>query len=239
MKRLCDVVVRSHIEAVDFFHHRVPGGHEDDRNDALLAQTAEHFDSVQFGQAYVEFNNVILLDRRDLHLLIRILGTEELAQAFISVGKRALGELCRRLPKEHAEELIEVVKTVDRTDLMDIKTAQRFLARVLLNFKDTEELFQKAGLFRLSKAALLENQAFHKAFSQRIPKDIGALYMDYVEKAADIAEWDENTLKRLQDRILIKIRDLSAAETISSRYASLKYFFHNAPPPQEQEAPST
>jgi hypothetical protein len=193
------------------------------------------------------FRSVTMLDRHDIHLMVRALGTDELAQAFISVGKRALGELCRRLPKDNAEELINAVKLVDRSDAMDLKSAQRFLARILLDFKDTEELFQKAGLFRLAKAAQLEDMTFHKAFMQRVPKPAGVLYMEYVEKAGDIAEWDKTVLQRVQDRIMQKIQELSAAGTISKRYASMSFALHNpapaspptaAPPEAGQPKPS-
>ncbi len=172
------------------------------------------------------FANIILLDRKDLATLIRILGLEELAQAFISVGKQALAELCRSLPREKAEELIEVVRRVDKVDLMDLKTAQRFLARVLQNFKDEEDLFRRAGIFRLSKAALLEDRPFHLAMSQRLPIEQGKIYLDYVDKAAEIAEWQEAVLKRLQNNIFDKIKALSAQALISPRYANLDFAYH-------------
>lgn len=184
------------------------------------------------------FGNIILLDRKDIATLIRIMGLEELAQAFISVGKRALAELCRSLPKDKAEELIEVVKNVDKVDLMDLKTAQRFLARVLQNFQDEEDLFRRAGLFHLAKAALLEDTFFHHAMSQRLPMDQGTIYLDYVEKAAEIAEWEPDVLKRLQNRIFDKIRELSKQDVISPRYANLDFAYHELASASENSAPA-
>lgn len=186
------------------------------------------------GRQFV-FANIILLDRKDIVTLIRILGLEELAQAFISVGKQALLELCRSLPREKAEELIEVVKTVDKVDLMDLKTAQRFLARVLNNFKDEEDLFRRAGIFRLSKAALLEDDVFKKAMAQRLPYEQGQIYLDYIAKAAEIADWEPAVLQRLQNRIFDKIKELSKAELISPRYENLEFAYHTI---QEPESPN-
>ena len=105
---------------------------------------------------------------------------------------------------------------------MDIKTAQRFLARVLLNFKDTDELFSKAGIFRLAKASLIEDDTFHHAFRQRVPKEAGSVYAEYLEKAKELAEWEDDMLKRLQDHIIVKIQELSAAGSIASRYANMQ-----------------
>ena len=69
-----------------------------------------------------------------------------------------LAELCRRLQRSKAEELILAVRRASKTDAPDLKTAQRFLSRVVVNFDDTEEFFQKAGLWRVSEAASLVGQ---------------------------------------------------------------------------------
>lgn len=179
------------------------------------------------------FRDLVHLERQDLFVLMRDLGLLELAQAFVAVGKTALAELCRRLPREKAEELIETVKTASSIDLPDRKAAQRFLARVVVNFEDTEEFFQKAGLWRLAKGSLLENDAFRRAFAQRIPKTVADTYDEYIARAAEMQELTPDMLKRLQDAVLIRIRLLAKKGSIHQRWKQIDLQLHD---PQAAEA---
>ena len=112
------------------------------------------------------FQDIFHLERSEIYRLMRDLGLIELGQAFVSVGKMALAELCRRLPREKAEELVRAVGSAPHVDLPDLKSAQRFLSRVAVSFTDTEEFFQKAGLWRLAKASIFEPAAFRQPLSR-------------------------------------------------------------------------
>ena len=158
---------------------------------------------------------------------MRELGLIELGQAFAAVGKIALAELCRRLPRKSAEELIMAVRSASRIDLPDLKTAQRFLSRVVVNFNDTDEFFQKAGLWRLTKCSLMEDEVFRGGFRQRLPREAGRLYDSFFEKTEDFGELDEGQLQRLQDSVLQSIHALSQRQEISSRWANVNYRFHD------------
>ncbi len=192
------------------------------------------------------FRDVIQLDRAEIYRLMRDLGLVELGQAFAAVGKMALAELCRRLPREAAEELILAVRSASKVDLPELKPAQRFLSRIVPNFKDTEEFFQKSGLWRLAKASLLETPAFRAGFRQRLPRDAGLLFDVYVEKASEMEEINEDGLRRLQDSVLVRIRELSRNRVIGASWATMSMSFHNplsgepasAPPPAEPGKPS-
>ncbi|OGQ92181.1 MAG: hypothetical protein A2289_02520 [Deltaproteobacteria bacterium RIFOXYA12_FULL_58_15] len=172
------------------------------------------------------FRDVIQLERKELYRLMRALGLTELGQAFATVGKLALAELCRRLPRDKAEELILSVRHASRMDLPDIKTAQRFLSRVVVNFKDTEEFFQKSGLWRLAKATLLEDETFRDGFRQRLPRDAGQLLTTYMEKAAEM-EVEDDALRRLQDSVLLRIRELAKSGEIAPRWGSVEMNFYD------------
>jgi hypothetical protein len=173
------------------------------------------------------FRDVIQLERPEIYRLMRDLGLIELGQAFVSVGKVALAELCRRLPRDKAEELILAVRSASRVDLPELKSAQRFLSRVVVNFTDTEEFFQKAGLWRLAKAALIEDTGFRAAFRQRLPREAGQLFESFLEKAGEMEDLEEAVVKRLQDRVLGLIRDLSKRGQLSSRWVELEMLFHD------------
>jgi hypothetical protein len=172
------------------------------------------------------FRNVIILEPPELQLLLRNLGLEELAQAFVSVGRYALAELCKRLPRDYASELIAAVKRTQAQDAMELKSAQRFLGRVLVNFTDTEELSRKAGLYRLSKALTIEPADFLRAFYQRLPKSVGNLLESYILKVQEMSETDEERAKRLQDNILRSIQAMAQTNTISARYNEYQFVFH-------------
>jgi hypothetical protein len=168
------------------------------------------------------FHDILQLDREDLAVLIREVGLVELGQAFAAVGKLALAEFCRRLPRGRAEELITAVRHASEVDAPDIKTAQRFLARVVGNFRDTEEFFQNAGLWRLAKASLHEDPVFHAAFRQRVPAEAGERFDSYLEKAADMEALTPDIAARLQDASLLRLKLLSERGAISLRWSQLE-----------------
>ncbi len=151
------------------------------------------------------FRDIIRFERTELALLMRTIGLIELGQAFVSVGKMALVDFCRRLPKEEQAELIEAVRRSDHMDEAERKSAQRFLSRVVGTFEDQEEFFHKAGLWRLAKSSLREDESFQLAMSQRLPRDPGMIYRRLLETAGDMDDLTEELISRFQDSILLEI----------------------------------
>jgi hypothetical protein len=183
------------------------------------------------------FRDIIQLERQEIYRLMRDLGLVELGQAFVSVGKMALAELCRRLPRDKAEELILSVRSASQVDVPDLKSAQRFLSRVVVNFEDTEEFFQKAGLWRLAKGAIIEDQAFRSSFRQRLPREAGELFDTFLEKAGEMDGLTEEVLRRLQDSILARVRALARRGEINERWKSVEMSFHDAQAVKAAEEP--
>lgn len=171
------------------------------------------------------FREVIALEARELIILARAMGVEELARAFVSVGKRALAELLRRMPRENAEELIVAVKKVSRADAMELKAAQHFLGKVLVNFQNTDELFQKAGLYQLASAMTVEDRDFVRQLCQRFPRAHGRLLEDYLAKVKELGAIDHNIALRLQDNVLENIKGLSSRGKINTRYLESQFVF--------------
>ncbi|MFZ9886271.1 MAG: hypothetical protein ACO3JL_02110 [Myxococcota bacterium] len=166
----------------------------------------------------LHFRDLVLLTARELILLSRRLGTDELAAAFIAVGKRALAELLGRLPPDDADELITAVKRASPEDAMEQKGAQAFLAKVLGNFHNTDELFQKAGLYRLGRAILEEDPLFVRQLSQRFPRAHGRLLHEYLGRARERGDGTDAQLVRLRDSILDVVVDLARRGKIDARY---------------------
>ena len=88
-------------------------------------------------------------------------------------------------------------------------------------FNDTEEFFQKAGLWRISKACLPESEDFRAAFCQRMPREAGKLFNDYVAKANEMGDLEPDRLARLQDSVVMAVMGLSENGRISSRWIQL------------------
>lgn len=184
------------------------------------------------------FKDIALLEGRELMQLIRALGLEELGAAFLTVGKRKLAELCARLGREAAEELVAAVKQTEERDAMDMKDANTFLQRMLLGLRLDEargvapgeakerfqrELFQKAGLLRLAKACRSERPSFVQQLAQRLPRTHGRLFQGYTAKIDEIYQLDDVKLRRLQDLVLYRVEKLAARGKVNPRY--LKFTF--------------
>ncbi len=179
-------------------------------------------------ESKLTFQSIVHMPKADLGVVLRDLGLLELGQSFAAIGKMALAELCRRLPRPRAEELVDAVRTASGVDAPDRKIAESFLSKVVANFTDTEELFVRAGLWRLANALLLESPEFSAAMSQRLQRPLGLDLRQYIERARELAQRQEEGLKRLQDSILIRIRRLAMRQTLSPRYAQMPVTFHHA-----------
>ncbi len=183
------------------------------------------------------FKDIALLDARELTQLIRALGIEQLAAAFLTIGKRKLAELCHVLGRHAAEELIGAVKETDDRDAMAIDEANSFLSRILLGLdlvaaqsgvggakeEFQRELFHKAGLFRLAMALRAERPSFVQQLAQRIPRSHGRLLRNYVYRITENHPIDERKHRRLQDLVLYRVEKLAARGKVSPRF--LKFTF--------------
>lgn len=167
--------------------------------------------------AELRFRDLVLLSAKELVATVRHVGADEIACAFLVVGKRALAEFLTKLPHDDAEELIAAVKRADLKDQMEIKAARVFLAKVLGAFKSPEELFQKAGLYRLARAISLEDSVFIRQISQRFPRAHGRLLGEYLERVRG-QELDEAQVRRLRDDVLDVVANLSRRGKIGERY---------------------
>ncbi|MEW5848552.1 MAG: hypothetical protein AB2A00_07040 [Myxococcota bacterium] len=172
----------------------------------------------------MSFKSLMVLEGKELVAVTRAIGIDELACAFAAVGKRALAELLARLPRNNAEELIAAVRRVNLADVEELKVAQKFLSRVLDGFTHTEELFQKAGLYRLAKALPYEDADLARQICQRFPRAHGKLLQEYMQKARDLREsWPEERAQRTQDAILDQVKELAGRGKIASKYLACEF----------------
>lgn len=188
------------------------------------------------------FSDVVLLTARELITLVRSIGADEIACAFLAVGKRALAEYLSKLPPQDGEELLAAVRRADVKDSMELKSAQAFLGKVLaagpgarggsgaipratangsgVAFANTEELFQKAGLYRLARAVSVEDPVAIRQLVQRFPRAHGRLLLEYLERVRE-RELDDASVRRLRDQILAALVNLSQRGKIDARYGNV------------------
>lgn len=177
--------------------------------------------------------DIVHLERRDLAALVRDLGLVELGQAFAAVGRRALLDLLKRLPRQHAEELVQAVRVASRVDVPDLQRAQRFLSRVVVNFEDTEEFIQKAGLWRLAKATAAAEATALAALMQRLPRRAADLLAGFRERAQQMEEVDAAAAARLQDGILVRLALLAGAGRLTGPLPPAGMRYHDAAAAEE------
>jgi hypothetical protein len=174
-------------------------------------------------------HDLVHLDRSDLHRLVRVLGLIELGQAFAVTEKMALVELCRRLPRPRAEELIAAVQGASTVDRPDPASAARFLTRVVVNFEDTEEFLQRSGLWRLARALIDEPETFVRAMVQRLPRRSGTVLGGYVTRARELEHSEPEAISRLRDGILVRNVLLMRAQDPTSPWATGPIAFADPP----------
>lgn len=174
-------------------------------------------------------HDLVHMDRSDLYRLVRNLGLIELGQAFASVEKMALAELCRRLPRQTAEELIAAVQSASTVDMPDSQAAQRFLTRVVMNFDDTEEFLQRSGLWRLARGMVDEPESFLRAMVQHLPRRSGSTLNGYVVRARELEASDPTTIARCKDGILVRAVLLARVHSASSMWATGPIAFGDPP----------
>ncbi len=188
------------------------------------------------------FDDVVLLTAKELITLVRSVGADEIAVAFLAVGKRALAEFLSKLSPQDGEELLAAVRRADVKDSMELKSAQAFLGKILTAptpmrggsgvmpratgtmsgaaFANTEELFQKAGLYRLARAISMADATAIRQVVQRFPRAHGRLLLEYLERVRE-REHDEQSLLRLRDQILTSLVNLSRRGKIDTRYGGV------------------
>ena len=174
------------------------------------------------------FDDLLFLEREELFRVVRDLGFTELGQAFAAVEKVALLELCRRLEKSQAHELLRAVKSASNVDQPDAQTARHFLSKIVVNFDDVEEFLQKSGLWRLARASFRNDPAWLAAFCQRLPRQAGSQFNELCNRAQEtLSDSADDVRLRLRDAILLRVVQLSRLGQMGSMWQQAQVVFHD------------
>jgi hypothetical protein len=104
---------------------------------------------------------------------------------------------------------------------IDSTRAQAFLGKVLQNFKNVDELFQKAGLFRLARAVHGLDELFIRQMSQRFPRAHGRLLYEYLQKVEELGPLQPEQAQKLRDQVLYLVSELSQRGKIDPKYGAI------------------
>ena len=174
------------------------------------------------------FRDVIQLEKSELHQLMRALGLVELGQAFVSVGKMALAELCRRLPREKAEELILAVRGASQVDSAGAQERAALLVargRELLRHRgvlpEGGPVAARQGL--AARGPDLSRALFVSGCRAR-PGSFRELTSGRRRRWATSAR---RCSRRLQDSILLSLRELARRGEVDARWAEVEMTFHD------------
>lgn len=187
------------------------------------------------------FRDVVLLTGSDLVQLLWALGVDELAAAFLTLGKRPLAEMCAGLGGDAANELVAAVRDAEDRDALALEEANELLRRLLRSIRARQggqdekapqlapeafarALFQRAGLIRLAKALRLERGTHARQLAQRLPRSHGLELLRYAKSLATESP-DEDRARRLQDLVLYRVERLAAAGKVDARWLAFSFCY--------------
>lgn len=150
-------------------------------------QFHDKFATMPVGEEKKEFGfvDVLSLQGPELVTLVRHIGVFELAAQISSTGRRALAQFLKQQPTHLTEELMAVLKNLKSEDLTDRENAEGFIKRIFAQRSNTEELCQKAGLYRLARALEGKSRMFSQQLAQRFPRAHGRLLMEFIQHLSD------------------------------------------------------
>lgn len=168
---------------------------------------------------FFSYSDLILFRARELIALIRRIGIDELANNFMTIGKRALAAFLGKLPPAHVEEMMTAIKRCTPEDAIHREHAQVFLTNVFHDYQQLEELIQKSGLFRLARSLRMNEQIFSRQLAQKFPRAHGRLLSQYRHWLEKEGEHDGLGAVRLRNQIIESAVDLSKRGKINPEYS--------------------
>jgi hypothetical protein len=169
----------------------------------------------------------------ELIMLIRMIGTRELAIAFSTVGRGPLMELCRRLSSEDAERLLAVVGDLQKTKMpskLMIKQAQRTIRAVSTEQRQKTDMIEGAGMHKFANALCLSHTALLKELAYRLPYASGIRFHHH--PPPPLSEADQ---LRLHHEVLHTLHQLAKEGRIPQTWATSPPVLPPLPPEEEAE----
>jgi hypothetical protein len=165
------------------------------------------------------YNELVVFEARELIILVRKIGMDELAHNFLTIGKRALAAFLGKLPANEVEELMTAIKRCSSDDAPHRAHAQVFLTNVFHDYQQIEELVQKSGLFRLARSLRTNEDIFARQMAQKFPRAHGRLLSQYRSWLANEGHLEELGTSRLRNQIVDAAVELSKRGKVNPDYS--------------------
>jgi hypothetical protein len=159
---------------------------------------------------------LFLLEREEILALVYDIGLVQLGYSFFVWGEESVTELCRKLPRHEAEELIASLKIAVQVLIKDRPQAQFFISHILKDFDNIDDLIYSAGLWHLSVALLPASAIDYDRLRLRLPKPLANTFQSYQSIASSHKSlYNEEHLHAQQDHILLRVMILEQCGAIA------------------------
>ena len=165
----------------------------------------------------LDMSSLALMGREDLQEVMRELGFRELAMAFRNSGRGPLTELCRRLGNQDAHRLLDTIQQLGEVEPERAKQAQRFVRNAAGQATSKQEVVVEAGMLQFQTALVDEPDALHQQIAYKLPRQMGKRLLQKMKTVPRLEE-----IQSLQRQLLSTVKELGAAQTISSHWGSLE-----------------
>jgi flagellar motor switch protein FliG len=166
----------------------------------------------------LDFRHLLLLRPKDLIILAREFGKNQIALAFSSLGMQATAGFLSHFNQTIQDDIIAAVKDVGVNGSLEAAEAKALLSASFSSFHNVEDLFQKSGLYTLAVALGDKEALLLKQIAQRLPFAHGQTLIEYakfrIQNQLVYAD-----IKGLQNKILSTLIALSQSKQIDERFA--------------------
>lgn len=186
-------------------------------HDIFLRAFEKKFFPMPYEELGREFgvHHLLLLQSRDLLVVIREIGVTLLSKYFGLVGIGESVQLLRVLPKEAQRSVLETLRQVVQPKGVSLTADHNLMQQVFQHTLGAEDLFFRFGLYMLASSFEGKNGQLINAIAQRLPMAHGQVLLNYFH-----ASQAESVHQGLLVYILTTVVSLSGRGKIDGRYAS-------------------
>jgi len=166
-----------------------------------------------------DFQHIALLTGDEFAIFFRTAGLEQLAHAFAEFGIRKTANFLKHLPASVRDAIINDIRTISVVRKLNQPAILPFLRSVCAEFRDVEDLYQKAGLYFLA-CALSENESLlSRQIAQRLVMPTGEKLLSHVGQLTKEQSLILQRPSELQQRAIEVTLQLSKQGKIDKRFA--------------------
>ena len=191
----------------------------DNAKRALLFIFESMFEPMPLGniQKNIEIGQLVLLKPVELVQVLRETGRWIMAEIFSALGIQVTATFLRNFSELVQNEIMDGIQKIQIIKCLDDVKAKHLLEFILTDFRNTEDLFQRAGIY-LVAYVLSDKTTSLRIFAQRLPYVHGQLLLQYqmaILKTPELL----GEVAVLKNRLFQITIDLSKNKKIDGRFS--------------------